>query len=274
MHTLNVSVGKARADIAIFDPEDARRYGVETWSLKSLQRQADTLDNALLADALSHNLYWLGIYKAFAPNVVSGSGCIAVPSDLEHRICLGRAVLNRKQEFPADGVFLERNQGFVMSSAGCPVILASAGGDFIAAHAGRDSLIDRGAVEGRPARKHVSVVGVILEKLRRNASSDIAMTMLLSIPARKFEHSADHPQHGVYNRKLATFVERHWPDSILREEGRTFLDLQQMFLEQARQAGIRHARATHSLDMYPNLAHTRDGKGADRRNLVIVKRDA
>ena len=99
------------------------------------------------------------------------------------------------------------------------------------------------------------------------------MCMQFAIPAKWFEHTMDHPEHGAYNRALERFVGARWPDGIIRKNGSLFLDIEDIFLEQAREAGVRHAWSAHSLADFPDLAHTRDGRDPRRRNLFVVKRD-
>lgn len=275
MYALELPVGTEDATVAVFSPDDAENNGLASWSLKHLQRPADMSRCHLLARKLAENLRELDISSAFAPHVAAASGRIVTTKDLSGKIPLGKVHLHRNPNLPADGVLLGKGEAFVMSSSGCPVILATAGNDFVVAHAGRDSLIDRGAVMRKPTRKHVSVVNAIIEKLRERgaASSEIVMVLLFSIPAKEFQHSENHPQYGKFNRALTDYVDARWPCGVFRKDDETYLDLEQVFVEQARQDGIRQCWAGHSLSKYPFLSHTRDGKDVERRNLVVVKRN-
>jgi copper oxidase (laccase) domain-containing protein len=274
---LRLKTGEAISLVAAFGPEDAAEFGLDNWSLRTLQEHGDVPNNQLLVKALSQEFCGMGVTEAFAPNVTRASGKITETKDMLDHIWLDHArTLRRNRYIHADGLFLGLGQAFAASAAGCGILIASAGEHLCVAHAGRDSLIDRGAVIGKPKRHHLSVVNAVVEqfKWREIEPSEITATLLFSIPARAFEHNADHPVHGAYNRALANFVDSRWPGGIHRENGKTFLDLEQVFVEQTLQAGITKTWAAHSLAEHPRLAHTRDGKSPDRRNLIIVKRES
>lgn len=272
-----LSIGRSSAAISVSGPDDAKDHGLDNWSLKPLQKQWDVRGNRALAVNIARELGAIGAAEAFAPHVAPASAQIAQAADLTDHIVLRQGVvLHRNQSLPADGLFLRPEQTFVMSGAGCSIILAAGGDHLIVAHAARDSLIDRGAVEGTPTRKHVSIVNNIVEELRKRGVplDAIRMAMLFAIPAKDFEHDGQHPTYGAYNRALFDFVNTRWPGGILQTEGKTCLDLEQIFIEQVRREGIRTAWAESSLSSFPELAHTRDGKGTERRNLLVVKREA
>lgn len=270
-----VPVGRSTVSISIFGPSDATSLGLRSLSLGPLQRQPDVHVNQLLAHTLSKELTELEVRDAFAPHVAPASGRIVPKTDLKHTIRLGNANLHRNNEINADGVFIEQNEAFVMSSAGCPIIVASGDEYNIVAHAARDSLLDRDTVIGNSVvREHLSVVGTLVEafKKERVPASRVYMTMLFAIPALKFEHSVDHPKYGEYNRALIDLVDTRWPGSIVQKDGKTFLDLEQVFIGQAREAGISAVSAMCSLGEYPHLAHT--CADPEKRNLIIVRRDS
>ena len=274
MYKFRAGVGSTRAEVIALSPRDAHEIGVGNWSLKDLHHSEDIPANKSLVGALRTFLLDFGITRAYAPNVAASSGRVVPSAKLINQIPLAEGVLlKRNKELPADGISLRPEQAFVMSAAGCPVILASAGKHMIVAHAGRDSLIDRGAVTGGPSRPYVSIVDAIVEAFRQggHAPEKIHMLMMLAIPPDRFVHSKTDPVHGTYNRALIAFA-RRWEGAITSHSGRVCLDLERVFLEQARQAGVQHAHAEYRLDGYPSLAHTRDGRGSHHRNLVIVKR--
>lgn len=275
--TVRLRIGKADSLVAAFGPNDAAEYSLGSWSLKPLQEHGDVPNNQLLVKALSQEFCSMDITDAFAPNVTRSSGKIVSTKEMFDCIWLDHArKLHRNRWIHADGLFLGLGQAFVASAGGCGIIIASAGDHLCVAHAGRDSLIERNAVIGRPKRVNLSVVDAIIEQFRWREIelSEITMILLFSIPMQAFEHNADHPVHGAYNRALADFVDHRWPGGILHEKEKTLLDLEQVFVGQARQAGVTKAWATHSLAEHPDLAHTRDGKSPDRRNLIVVKRES
>ncbi|MFZ3044262.1 MAG: hypothetical protein WA058_04130 [Minisyncoccia bacterium] len=276
MFTCELSLKEIDVAISALDPVDAKIANLTSWSLKPLQKKEDIVVHFRLAKVLSDTFYALRVRDAFAPNVAPANARIVGSSQLTDAIELGAAMLHRNQELPADGMFLRAGQSFVMSAAGCPLIIAGARGVMVIAHAARDSLVDRGALQGKPTRKHLSVVNAIIEELGRYniLAPEISMIMLFAIPATAFEHNETHPVHGAYNRLLIQHIDAQYPYGIIRKDGKTFLDLEQVFIGQARQAGVRGMWATHSLGAFSHLAHTCDGKGTDRRNLYVVRRNS
>lgn len=265
--------GRIKVTASTSCPNEAKKKGVHSWSLKHIQTQRDA--DTPIGAGLNVALRKMGVHKAYAPNVARASARIVAPHELKERIVLKDTILYRGS-IPADGILLGKGRAFVMSGAGCPVIVASDGYDTIVAHAGRDSLVDRGAVMGKPTRRHISVVNAILDALmERGAALDaVQMCMLFSIPAARFEHDFNHVAHGEYNHKLAKFINDRWHNgTIICHRGGMFLDLEVLFEEQAYQAGVTNTLCMYSLSELPHLAHTRDGKGSDRRNLIIIKRD-
>ncbi len=270
-----------RPDVSILalNPEDGKKlYGLANWSLQPIQTQQDVYIHQRLTKALRTTFEGMETYRVYAPHVVPASAEIVNTTTLKKCIRLGGDVsLYRNNEVPADGVFLKKGEGFAMSAAGCPIIIATAYEHMIVAHAGRDSLIERSAVMGEPARKHLSIVNAIIEafKERGARTHEIVMCMQFSIPVGKFEHRFDHPRHGAYNKALAAFIDERWKNCMIRENGNAmFLSLESLFVEQARQAGVSHVWAAVSLERNYGLAHTHDGEDPGRRNLIFVKRNA
>ena len=270
-----MGLGKLNATVNAWSPEDARWYGFRNWSLRELQTQDDSVRLHSLSKGIRSALVSVGVRTAYAPNVAAMSAVIANPEDMTKKILLERTELYRNAEFPADGVFIGPGQAFVASTSGCPLIIATAGEHMIVAHAGRDSLIERNAVLGKPSRRHVSVVYAIIEELLKKGESlnEIVMCMMFSVPAESFDHHPMHPEYGTYNRELIKMIDMLWDGSTVRKNGCVFLDLESVFVNQAREIGVRCAWAIHSLREFPALAHTRDGKDPSRRNLFVVKRN-
>lgn len=276
MYKHSLMLGQLQFEVNAWSPNDASRYYLRSWSLKPIQEHDDALKHRELASGLCATLHSIGAKMAYAPNVAAMSATIVRVGKLGKQIPLGDGVvLHRDKDVPADGVFLPPGKAFMMSGAGCPLIIATAGEYAVVAHAGRDSLIDRGAVMGRPTRNCGSVVDSIIDALLgRNApADDIDMCMLFAIPAESFGHPENDPRYGEFNSRLGVYAHNNWPGSVTKKDGSVFVDLGALFVEQARQRGVRRAWAVHSLDEYPDLAHTRDGKDISRRNLYVVKRN-
>ena len=279
MLRFKMRVGKTEAAVAVLGPDDTLRYRVPSWSLHPVQSKQDAEKNPALTRGLREVFRGLGVHKVYAPAVSWANAQIVDSRTLSEKIPLGAdVVLHRNRSVRADGVFIGTGKAAAMCVAGCPCIIASAGEQMLAAHAGRDSLIDSDAVRGIKGRKNLSVVHSIIEAfLERGASIDeIAMCLLFSIPTEVFEHKFE-GSGGDYNKMLAMFVSHKWPLGVIHGRDRVFLNLETIFLAQAREAGIRdgYAWTAHPLSTYPTLAHTRDGHpdAVHRRNLIVVKRN-
>ncbi len=265
-----------------FGPGVAMDLCASNWSLKTLQTSEDVKkeDNIQIVNALKSTLGILRVHKALAPNVAPASGeVIAYDSPWPEMLEIGQGIcIHRNPKLPADGVFLNQKEAFIMSGAGCPIIITSVGGKAILAHAARDSLVPRNWIENNTKKQSGGIVQNIFHAIRlvvpRVKPSDIMMHMVFSIPAKSFVHCFDDPSYGDYNRALSRFVRRRWCDGIrecVDSEG-VYLDLGRIFLGQAVDLGIRNAEVSQTLDMRPDLAHTRDGHSPSRRNLIVVKR--
>ena len=276
MKSIQTPVGRGSALVHAFTPQDAVECGLESgWSLKGLQKQSDVPHNPMLVEAVLQKLESLDVSEAFAPHVAAASAQVVCAGALTTEICLSHRVrIRRDQHLPADGVSLWRGQVFVMSAAGCPIITATGGNLMVVAHAGRDSLIDRGAVMGKRSRRHMSIVDAVVEFFTTHGvrASDIAMVMQLAIPVFSFEHNPRDATYGDYNRFMIDLVDEKWAGGIIREDGSAFLCLEKVFLEQARQCGVRDVRVENALDEHPDLVQT-CVDNAGQRNLIVVKRE-
>lgn len=274
-----ISVGWSEVEVNAWTPEDALRYGVQNWSLRPIQSQKDVERHHTLANGLRATLSSIGTQTVYAPNVSMMSAAVVPSGELmTSQIRLNGASIYRNKDLPADGTFLGPEEAFVASAAGCPLIIANDKRykNVVVAHAGRDSLVERSSVNGKPSRKHVSVVYSIVEALKERGATvgEINMCMLYCIPAEVFEHRLDHPQYGSYNHALGKLVDTLWPGCTSKKDGSMFLDLESLFIAQALESGVKHTWAMNSLSDFPALAHTRDGKDPSRRNLFVIKRNA
>ena len=273
------TVGQSEAVISVHGPKDAETYQLRSWSLSPLQKQCPPgteREWGRLATGVGDALRSLGVPTAYAPRVGPASAKIVETNRLEECIRLENVRLFRQHDLDADGVFLDEEEAFVMSAAGCPVIIASGGGHFVVAHAARDSLIDRLFINGVRSRLFTSVVdNIVLSFLARGVLPlQISMAMFFSIAPKRFEHSPTHPIHGAYNRALIAIADSLWPKSILRDNECTYLDLEQVFVAQAHGAGVRKVWVEYTLDSLPELVQSDAGTEKGKRNLIIVKRTA
>ncbi|GEM_PF-2485050 len=265
--------------IAALGPKDAGKYGVGTWSLAGLQTAQDVPRAQKLSRALGEVFEALDIKNAYAPQVSQNSAYILTKGTLRRaRIDLGGRYLWRNPELRSDGIFLDAGDAFIMSAAGCPAIIATAKSYMVVAHAGRDSLIDRQKIlRGKRSRWYDSVVDAIVDNFRMKGvgAEEIILHTGFAIPSKYFWHDFDHIQWGFFNRKLLRFFRKQWPRAVGRYDERGFtIDLSGLIKDQAVSAGIKEKNVItgDSLERYPELAHTRDGKDPARRNLIIIKR--
>lgn len=266
-------------------PPDARGG----WTLKELYSQEsldrDPASRTRLGTALAG---YVGS-AVFAPSVGYHSGAIlSHVRDLNRRIEFPNGItMYRNADVRADGVFLKPGQSFVMSAAGCMAVVAAGVAEdgsshLIAAHASRDSMLDRRLIEDeRPSRKHESVVEAIVEAMRkRNVSPDaIVIRGYFSLPRKCFEHPFEHPEYGEYNLKMAAYVSARWGNDCVSvedtDEGQSaFLDIPFLLVHQANELGVADAACEHSFKLSGPFAHTRHPvqRLRNERNLCIVHR--
>jgi hypothetical protein len=276
MHRYNTKCPKII--VRAVGPRDALAAHIISWSLKDLfYSQDDVLRYPSLGDEVYQMLLNMGIRNAYAPSVASMNAAVTESSALKTHIRFRSNIyLHRDRDVPVDGLFIQPGEGFVVSAAGCGVIVAWTDEDMVVAHAGRDSLIDRGAVLGTPSRKHFSIVNTILDAFARRGVSahKVCMCMLFTIRKESFEHlfTPENAAYAEYNRNLPTFFGSGWEgcaDMNANKNG-VLLDLQEVFKQQAMRAGVltENVWTEHSLGDHPEMAQTaRDG-----RNLIVIKR--
>lgn len=116
----------------------------------------------------------------------------------------------------ADGVTsIPRGWGFFTASADCKTVVAfgEKTGTLIAAHAARDSLLNREFASGVD---NISLEGevksVVLEVLDRldDPSEDIHVRSYLGIGAASYPHRFDDPEHGRANRQIWDYLKRRY----------------------------------------------------------------
>ncbi len=265
--------------VAVLEPCEAFNRGVATWTLKRLRGPSDIFPEKTLVKILSEILETFRIKKAYAPSA-SASNAEIISTAERGWIPIGypkKPKIMRNPTCPADGVVLNPGNGFIISTAGCPIIVATGRGEMIVARAGRDSLIDRVIVderEGMYPRAHPSVVDSIVASFGNMGvpAGGIHMHAFFAIPSHLFTHRFDHPTYGRYNRRLYEFVSERWMSAIAGKTSRSFcLSLNNLIMAQAHNAGVGSVTASHSITDHPELAHTHDGQNKNRRNLVIVR---
>lgn len=119
----------------------------------------------------------------------------------------------------ADGIVLrEPTETFAMSSADCALIVIKAGNSVVAAHAGRDSVLDRIFIDSdgeKKGRDYFSVVDAAMASIPSSfPKKDIEAYIGFSISkGQHFAHPFDHPVYGASNQKMIHHLERYFPSS-------------------------------------------------------------
>ncbi len=130
----------------------------------------------------------------------------------------------------ADGLFIPIGHAFAMTSGDCPTIVATdiKSGKTIAAHAGRDCLIDRERVKnGAPGRHHPSVVDAIVDRFTRQEIDRLRIFVCAGIGAIHFNHRWAHPLWGEFNKRLINYVSEMFGEHcVVSDPTEGCLDLQ------------------------------------------------
>ncbi len=267
--------------VSALGPDEATLYerSLSNWSLKNFQLPADMESHRPLADAISKVFTKLNITQAYAPSVASANAVITDHKNLTHGLFLkGHRVLYRNPNVPADGIFLKQGGAFVMSSAGCPLIIATAGDEMIASHAGVHSLIDEAMYTTQKPRRHKSVVFSIIEALLRSVDNlkpeDIKMWVLFSIPASVFIYRFGTSEYGKHNRSFINAIKEDCQECVIemQHDNCAQIDLETLIMMHATRKGVKDIYISDSLSKHPGLTHTRKGTDYKKRNLIVVRR--
>ena len=258
--------------------------GDESWSLEHFYGTDAAARQPRLALRLSRLLEELGIERAYAPSVGHMSGTVVGARQLLMGTKLpGGTAIFRQKGLPGDGVPLEKGDAFVMSQAGCPLVVATGGGYLIAAHAGRDSLLDRRAIVEGVRREHEGVIYAIAAEFAKLgiSSHEVVLEAFFSIAPEAFGHPLGHPVHGRYNCCMVRWIEKRWGkmlDGIVTvKDGVAYLDLPKLIFAQAKAVGF-HADLDERWGGtfwgdFDNFASTRSD-APRARNLIIARRVA
>ena len=277
MRVENLSVGGMRIAVGTWCPGE---YGVPNWSLKPIQRRRHVVygnrDQKRLASGLRYALSDIGVQKAYAPKTFPPSGKIADIRSLTERIFLNSDIEMRRGKNPTDGIPIGVGDGFMASLGGCPFIIGTADRKAVVAHAALKSMIHPDVVMGRKnLEEEPGIVKTIINWFgeRGVPAEEVSLCMLLAIPAMAYKRQFDHPTFGAYNTALWELVSRKWPSGATRRGGNMFINLESLFLEQAREGGVRNAETMFSLAEFPDLPHTYNVKWhQDMRYLAVIKR--
>lgn len=182
----------------------------------------------------------------------------------------------------ADGSYVPKGSAFAITSADCPTIVMwgknSCGVTKVcAAHAGRDSLIERSALHNLGGngsqRAHFSVVDAARSLILNHGV--VAKTLCLKIYCgirSGFTHQQTGGKHETYNRNLINHCSQYG-GAVVTDIDTGEIDLYQLIRSQAIESGIlaRNIKFDEA-DTWADdrWASNRRNPGSDERNLVIV----
>jgi hypothetical protein len=112
----------------------------------------------------------------------------------------------------ADGMLLSRGHTYMVSPAGCPVLIVwdEATSTLGVAHAGMRSLINEDALKGNPeARRSESVVYNLLDAMgctTKRQCRALRAAIVFPIDPALLTYSWDHPDYGPLNKKRSVYV--------------------------------------------------------------------
>jgi copper oxidase (laccase) domain-containing protein len=188
----------------------------------------------------------------------------------------------------ADGLYdLNRFRGYVMSAADCALIVAKNGDFIVAAHAGRNSIIDMQAMKGCSPRKNESVVHSIRERIEeaglRFPETKVWVGFSLSAGPH-FPHAFE-DERNPHNSRMVEYVARHYGLSCFKQDGQGgtlgWLDTKELISRQFLSLGVPNRQIEldsvctysdvddHSKHIwYSNVRNAEEGVGG--RNLIAV----
>jgi len=186
----------------------------------------------------------------------------------------------------AEGVWMTKiGEAVGIASSDCPTIVARNVNSLktVAAHAGRDSLYDRGRLEGgKSPRQYESVVDAIMRKLARDRidSRNVRVFIACGIRQRCFNHPTDRGDGREWNARLVRHLQHRWGRAVVSDDGSGCIDMQKLIRRQFRDHGVDESqidddgRCTYEdmtkTDGYAWHSHRRDQDG--KRNFVLTIR--
>ncbi len=150
--------------------------------------------------------------ELYAPRPSTFNAHICAPGDLTDRTTLEGSDVTLCRGCDADGVVLRPQSAFWLSSADCITIIAHdpGSGQTVAAHGGRDCLIDRERIKGGKRRQFESVVHAIANTFSNRKMAGVKVFMTCGIGPENFSHPVDHEKYGLDNAKMAFDIQAKW----------------------------------------------------------------
>lgn len=161
----------------------------------------------------------VGVHKVFCPNPTQFNAAVIQGKKLTKLIRTRDKSFTMCRGQNADGVILKEDDAYWISSADCPTIVAYSplSETAVAAHAGRDSLVNRMFLQSgrrigdRPAD---SVVESIVKCFSQKEIGNLHIAVIAGIEADLFQHPLEDAKYGVYNRQLKKYLQKTAPIAI------------------------------------------------------------
>ncbi|MDP2594109.1 MAG: hypothetical protein Q8P36_02120 [bacterium] len=229
------------------------------------------------------------IKRAFVPHAAF-NGLVGVPKGpwIVHQLDRERQLLGSPDDEPLEGYEMLPDEVMLSTTGGCMFIVAVGhlpGGRMrmIFSHAGRDSLIDRGRIAGRPARRYEGVLYAIAQMFEKLGiePNHIEVHGLFPISPSVFVHPFSHPEWSSFNRTMLKDIQARWGATAAYEVDGTkwggrgvAIDLSAILRAQADELHFFAAKGYPYLTPGGPYVTTRDRDPimAHKRNLAILRR--
>lgn len=261
------------------------------WSLRGLQAEGDEEkpENTNLASRLGSVSQRLRLSAVLAPSPVAMNSKIVRGTDLGIELTLpyheGNWVTPLWRGQQADGVRLEiPGEAFAMSAADCALVVVEWNGQMWAAHAGRDSLLDRTLIEtGKRSKEYRSVVDTIMFRIPSTEWKHANVYYGCTISkGPHFEHLPSDSEWGEKNKKMLEYIGKYYGRVTDNELDDAFwtrgqIDMRWLIRRQFEQFGVTKFETdticTYS-DTDPSGNHVWHSNRRDKkkRNLFMVVR--
>lgn len=170
--------------------------------------------NPALTRVLMEFLERNNVERAFAPRL-RFTRAVARPYNMDICIKLPNGIPLFRSTEPADAVTLTQpGDAFIGSFAGCAALAMVCGDMLVAGHGGRDSFIDRNAVNGAPShmdkRSIVDTMAIVVCGGNRELLSRASCRSFYSLARLGHRYFFNHPEHGTYNEAFRDHLEERY----------------------------------------------------------------
>lgn len=242
------------------------RVGDYNWTLKPFQTPGDEQTVPDLAGRLAQIGMAYGVQNLYAPSPVDFNGRVVGREDFSKLFHLGEnVVLHRGVR--ADGMELAPRSAFLLSTGGCPIIVAVLGQKVVVAHAGLKCLLRWDASE----QEHVSVVENIARRFGTPLSRHPSAWTFWSIRQHRYKHSLTDPRYKDESERIVASIPEKKYGCAVNSEGD--IDLPLVIRAQLRQHGFSWRNSGPFAYLPPQGYDTRYPEPYNQyRNLIMVVR--